>query len=156
MISSINSMNSTMSMVGSASMQRRPPPSDSDVFQLADVNKDGVVSTTELETLATGIQEVTGNTIDLDKALSTFDADQDGGLNGEELLGLMTSIGFSPPEMFNAEGSESTLRPQRPTYDQALSAYAQNSGQESIAQLIELLQSKKESGNQSFSVDVTS
>lgn len=63
MISSINSMSSAMSMV----RQSLTPDSD------------GLVSKTEFETLATGIEEVTGTSIDIDmEQLLAFLKEQNG------------------------------------------------------------------------------
>ncbi len=141
MVSSVSSMTSTVSMMRSSGMQRQPPPQDKDVFQIADSDGNGVVSGTELETLVKGIEEVTGNSID-QETLSSFDADGDGGLNGEELLGLMQSNGFSGPEMLEFEGEEQGVRPPPPppSSEQALSAYAENSGDDMIAQLMDIVQ----------------
>ena len=155
MISSI-SMNSTMSMMNSSAMQRQPPPPDQDVFQVADTDSDGLVSSTELETLAAGIEEVTGNSIDIDEALSSYDADQDGALNGEELMGLMTDQGFPPPGMFNGENGDTGMMPHPPPKTgQAISAYAQNTGQDTISQLLEILQGESDSEEKYSSIEMT-
>ncbi|MCF6180321.1 MAG: hypothetical protein L3J63_13195 [Geopsychrobacter sp.] len=154
MINSISSMNSTMSMMRSAAMQRQPPPPDRDVFQVADSDSDGLVSSTELETLVAGIEEITGNSIDLDEALGSFDADQDGSLSGEELQGLMSSNGFPPPGILNNENGESSMMPPPP--EQALAAYAQNTEEDTISQLIELLQSQNDSDEEYSSFEITS
>ncbi len=158
MINSISSMSSAVSMMRSNSTQRQPPPPQGkDVFQLSDTDGDGVVSGTELETLVKGIEEVTGNTIDQD-TLSNFDADGDGGLNGEELLGLMQSNGFSAPQMVNPEGEESGVRPPPPppSSEMAMSAYAQNSGDDMISQLLNILQGNTEDTDATSSINLTS
>ena len=90
-----------MAMMRSSQMQRQPQGKDA--FQLSDTDGNGLVSSTELETLASGIAKVTGSTINVDEALSSYDADQDGGLSGEELLQMLTGMGFSPPEMAAGE-----------------------------------------------------
>jgi len=142
MVSSISSMNSAVSMMRSNSMQRQPPPPpEKDAFKLSDTDSNGVVSGSELETLVAGINEVTGSTLDSDGALA-YDADNDGGLNGEELLSLMQKNGFSVPEMIGSEDEESGMRPPPPPppTEQALSAYAQNSGDDLLSQLMDFLQ----------------
>lgn len=107
MISSISSGSSMAMMMTSSSIQRQPPSSGKDVFQLTDTNKDGSASKTELAALMQGIEEVTGNSMSVDDALSSYDANQDGGLSGEEMLQMMTSLGFAPPQMASGEGSSS-------------------------------------------------
>lgn len=162
MINSISSTSSTMSMMRSSAMQRQPPPQGKDAFQMSDADGNGLVSSAELETLAAGIAEVTGSTINVDDALSSYDADQDGGLNGEELLEMLTNMGFSPPEMVAAEGSEeASMRPPPPpppSSEQAISAYSQNSGDDDMmSQLLELLQNQEGTDTSGFfSVNVTS
>ncbi|SHO49928.1 EF-hand domain-containing protein [Desulfopila aestuarii] len=159
MVSSISSMNSAVSMMRSNSMQRQPPPppADKDVFKLSDTDSNGVVSGTELDTLVKGIEEVTGKTIDPD-TLAGFDTDQDGGLNGKELLSLMQKNGFSVPEIINSESEGTGIRPPPPPppTEQALSAYAKNTGDDMLSQLMDLLQSGASENNGTTSVDVTS
>ena len=111
---------------------------------MADSDSDGLVSSSELETLAAGIEEVTGNSIDVEEAMSAYDADQDGSLSGEELFGLMSSQGFNPGGMVNGEEG-GMLPPPPPPPEQAASAYGQNSGEDMISQLIELLKNGSES-----------
>lgn len=158
MVDSISSMSGSMAMVQQGGGTRRPPPppQGEDVFQLTDSDGNGSVSKTELTTLVEGIEEVTGNTIDVEKALSSFDADQDGGLSGEELLTMMQGYGFTPPEMESGEESSSSMMPPPPpSSDQVLTAYGQNSGDDQISQLLDLLQTKDEETEYS-SLDVTS
>lgn len=141
MINSISSMSSAASLWRTNTQQRQLPPPDRDVFKLADTDGSGVVSGTELETLVKGIEEVTGNTID-QETLNSFDADGDGGLNSEELLGLMQNNGFSGPEMLDMENGETGMRPPPPpppSTEQALASYASNSGDDMLSQLIDLL-----------------
>ena len=158
MINSISSMSSVTSLMRSNSMQRQQPPPEKNIFQAADTDNDGIVSGTELETLVKGIEEVTGNTIDQD-TLSSFDADGDGGLNGEELLGLMQSNGFSFPEMITEESEEMGMRPPPPpppSSEQAISSYAQNTGDDMITQLMNILQNGTEDNSTGItSIDVT-
>jgi Ca2+-binding EF-hand superfamily protein len=153
MISSINSMSSAMSMV------RQSPPPDRDVFQLVDADSDGLVSKTELETLATGIEEVTGTSIDVDEALTSFDTDQDGALSGEELRGLMSSIGFAPPGMSNTENTQAQGMqpppPPPPSSEAVSSAYAQDTSEDEMEQLLALLKDQNGSDWEFSSIDVT-
>ncbi len=152
MISSINSMSSAMSMV------RQSPPPDRDVFQLTDADSDGLVSKIELETLATGIEEVTGTRIDVDEALTSFDTDQDGALSGEELQGLMSSIGFAPPGMSTTENTQAQGMqppPPPPSSETVSSAYAQDTSEDEMEQLLALLKDQNGSDWEFSSIDVT-
>ncbi len=157
MISSVSSMSSSMSTMSSSATQRQPPPPpDKDVFKMADSDSSGLVSSSELESLVSSIEEVTGSSIDVDDALSSYDADGDGSLNGEEMHGLMASQGFLPSEMISDEGGDSGMQPPPPpSTEQAMSAYSQYSGEDSLSQLIDLLQGKTDSTETYSSLEVT-
>jgi len=137
-------------------MESNQPPPGKDVFQTTDADGDGQVSRSELETLAKGIEEITGSNIDVDEALSNFDADEDGALSGEELKGFMESNGFTPPGMFqNDKGDAMRMPPPPPpSSEQALSAYEGNSGKDQIEQLMALLKERNGDGWEVSSVDV--
>lgn len=155
-MSSISSMSNALSMMRGNSTQRQPPPPDKDVFQVSDTDGNGVVSGTELETLVKGIEKVTGNTIDQD-TLNSYDTDGDGGLNSEELLGLMQSNGIFGPEMLNSENGETGMRPPPPpSTEHVLSTYAQNSGDDMLSQLMDILQNMTDTTAGTTSIDVTS
>lgn len=140
MISSVG-MSGAMSTMSASGMQRQPPPEDKDVFKAADTDGSGSVSETELESLLSGIEETTGTSIDLEEALSSYDADEDGSLSGEEMFGLMSSLGSNPGGMENGEEGEMMPPPPPPPSDQAASAYDLNSGEDdTISQLISYLQ----------------
>lgn len=143
----INSVSmSSMSMMGTSGAQRQSPSSDKTVFDVADTNMDGIVSSSELDALTAGIEEITGNSLDVEAALSTYDADGDGGLSGEELFGLISSQGFNPSGMVGSEEGESGMMPPPPPPPkQVSSAYQANSDDDSISQLIELLNGSSES-----------
>lgn len=137
----VSGMGDSMAMMPNSGMKGPPPPKDMDVFQASDSDGDGILSISELSTLVEGIEKITGNSINVDDAMSSYDSDQDGGLSGEELLQMMTDSGFAPPEMYGAEGSENGMMPPPPPpTEQALAVYGQNSGDNQIAQLLELLQ----------------
>ena len=156
MISSISSTSSAMSMMRSNAMQRQPPPQGKDAFQASDVDGNGLVSKTELSTLTAGIEKITGKTISVDDSMSTYDTDQDGSLSGEELLGMMNNLGFSPPQMSNSEASGDSANqpppPPPPSAKQVTSAYSQNSGSDDMmAKLLQLLQQDTDTTANSFS-----
>ncbi len=159
MISSISSSSSTLSMMRSSAMQR-PSSQGKDAFQLSDTDGSGLVSKSELETLTSEISKVTGSSINVDDAMSTNDADQDGSLSGEELLQMLDGMGFSPSEMTAGAGEESSSMrpPPPPPKDQAISTYSNNSGEDdTLAQLLDLLQNQENTETSTYSsVDVTS
>ena len=147
MISSIGSTTSMMQQYSSVGKQQQapPPPPEQDVFQVSDTDGDGLVSQTELETLVSGLEEVTGSSIDTEEALASYDSDEDGSLSGEELQGLMNSYGFTPPGMTDSETGElMNMQAPPPPPQSAASAYAQNSGDDMIGQLLEILTSEGE------------
>jgi hypothetical protein len=153
-VSMINSISSTSSamMMRSNSTQQHPPPPGKDAFKVADSDGDGLVSSTELESVVAGIAEITGTTLSAEDTLSNYDADQDGGLSGEEMLALLTDNGFVPPQ---GVGDETGGPPPPPSAAQALSSYSQNSGEELITQLIDILLSSENDSVSSSSLDLT-
>ena len=157
MIDGIGSTNSRMSMMRSGPMERHQPPQGEDVFQMTDSDRDGLVSGSELETLAKGIEEITGASIDVDAALSNFDADEDGALSGEELKGFMESNGFAPPGMLQDDkgGVSRMPPPPPPSSEKALSAYGENSGNDQMAQLMAYLKEQNGDDWEVSSIDVS-
>ena len=161
MVNSISSSGSAMSMMRNNAMQRQPPSQGKDAFQASDVDDNGLVSKTELSTLATGIEKITGQTVNVDESISTYDANQDGGLSGEELLSMLDALGFSPPEMTSSDSDDASANrpppPPPPSSEQAISAYSQNSGDDLMAKLLEFLQQQGDTVSQSYTqVDVVS
>lgn len=153
MIININPTNNGSSTPHNQSLQRHPPPGK-DAFQVADSNDDGLVSETELEAVVEAIEKTTGNTVEHDDVLSSFDVSADGGLNGEELLALLSSYGIAPPEMPAAQDDGFTIQPASEFFSQVLSAYAANTGEDSIGKLIELLQKDNSADRGTSSIDV--
>lgn len=149
MVNSISGMGGSQAM-----MHGPPPPRDKDVFQMADSDGDGVVSQSELETLVEKINEVSGNSINVEESLSTFDSNQDGGLSGEELLEMMSSYGFAPPDIGGGGEGGSGMQPPPVPSEQALAAYGQAGSEDQIATLLELL---RDDGDEEYvQIDVTS
>ena len=141
MISSISSGSDAMTMMRN-SMQK--PSQGKDVFQISDSDGNGVVADSELTALTDTISESTG--IDVDDALS-YDADGDGGLSGEELLDMLSSNGFSVPQMTGGEEgmAQGPPPPPPPSSEEAISAYSQNSGSDDLmSQLLDALGSDED------------
>lgn len=101
MISSVGSMNSYMPAM-------RPSPAgqsgQGDGFQMVDTDASGGVSSSELESFASTIQEVTGSTVDTETTMETYDLDGDEQLSGEELFALVSEYGLRPSAPGTAEG----------------------------------------------------
>ncbi len=152
MINDISSMSSAMTMMSSRTMgssKPPPPPPEEDIFKISDTDSDGTVSETELSTLVNSLEEITGYSIDLEDALSIYDTDEDGSLNGEELRGLMESSGIAPPEMNSTEQSgagDINSNPAQASFSQVVSSYSQNTGEDQMAQLIELMKEQTGAG----------
>lgn len=159
MINSVG-MSSSMSMMASRATQRQPPPPDKDVFKVADSDSNGLVFSEELTTLAAGIEEITGSSFSVDDALTTYDADGDGSLSGEELFGLMSSLGFNPAGVSNMDGNiggedDGMMPPPPPPPEKAVAAYSSNNGEDTISQLIELLKGDSTSDENYSSLELT-
>lgn len=157
MINGVSNCSSAMSMMGTRTIQKPPPPQGRNVFQAADADGSGAVSQTELATLLKGINEVTGESVSVEDAINNYDTDQDGSLSGEELSGLMVDSGFphpGPPD--GEEGQDGMSSAIATSSEQAIASYAQNSGQDSIVQLLELLQGKDDDNSAiSSSLNIT-
>lgn len=147
MISSIDSTSSMSTMFGTSAMgQQPPPPPDQDAFQISDTDGDGLVSETELDTLAQSLAETTGTSVDTDEALASFDTDEDGFLNGEELKGLMDSYGLASSAMVDPETGETlNMESSQISTDAAISAYTQATTIDQSSLLLETLLSQNSS-----------
>lgn len=153
MIDGISSMSSYQPMSGTSG-PKGPPGGGGNAFQTSDIDQNGSISQTELESLAAGIEETTGTTIDVEEALSSFDTDGDGGLSGEELYEMLGSYGFEPPEVTDGESEASGSPPPPPPPQQmeaALSAYGQNSGTSETESLLDLLDEDTETEDETSS-----
>ena len=96
MINGIDSYGSYMSYQHSIGMQQSRDPSG--MFTKVDTDESGGISQTELETFAEEISGITGETIDTEDAISTYDTDGDGELSSEELRAFLDASGLQPPQ----------------------------------------------------------
>jgi hypothetical protein len=135
-----------------------PPPPDQSVFNIVDSDSDGLVSTIELATLVKGIQHVTGNSIDVNDALTSYDSDQDGGLNSIELLSLLNNNGFSQSlDIISEDDSETASQPPPPPPpDEAMASYARNSVDDLMLQLLDRLRESGVNETDTLAIDVLS
>ena len=97
MINGISSYGSYMSYQQIQAMQQQKGPAE--MFNKVDTDESGGISQTELETLAENISDRTGQTIDIEDALTTYDIDGDGELSAEELQAFLDDSGLQPPSM---------------------------------------------------------
>ncbi|HPJ95308.1 MAG TPA: EF-hand domain-containing protein [Deltaproteobacteria bacterium] len=97
MINGISSYGSYMSYQQIQSMQQQRGPAE--MFDKVDTDESGGISQTELDTLAESISDKTGQTIDTEDAVSTYDIDGDGELSKEELQAFLDASGLEPPSM---------------------------------------------------------
>ena len=149
MINGVSYSFNSISINGSRNIQKPPPPPpEKDVFKAADSDGSGTVSAAELQTLLEGINAVNGESISVEDAIQSYDTNQDGALNGEELLGLLTDSGFQlPPHPVREERLGGI--------EQAVASYAQNSSYEVITQLLEIVQNAKDESETYTSLDIT-
>ncbi len=92
MISSVGSMNSYMPLMRPNQAGQGPE----DRFQSADTDSSGGISTSELESFASSMEETTGTAIDTETAMESYDLDGDDQLSGEELFTLVSEYGLQP------------------------------------------------------------
>ena len=154
MINSISSTNSAMMMRVNSTQQQPPPPPGKDAFKVADSDQDGLVSSTELEAVISGMSETGSVDLNAETAITTYDLDEDGGLSGEEMMNLLADSGFGPPQGIN--GDSDVPPPPPPSMDQALSSYSENSGDDLLSQLITMLQDSGEKDEARTPFSITS
>ncbi len=114
-------------------------------FAELDEDGSGGLSEAELETMAVGAPEGMAQSLDVTEALSKYDSDGDGELNSEEMAAMMKDIG--PPPSAEQASTQQTSTEQTATEQatsfmarQASEAYLANSGEDSLARLMELLE----------------
>ena len=155
MVNNVSSMGGSMAMLRNSGIKGPPPPKSTDTFLVGDTNGDGVLSASEIAALTEGTEEGSVNSINVEDALSSYDANQDGGLSGEELLEMLQNNGSTPPDMAMDETDDSAMMSPPPSSEQALAAYEQNKGEDQPTQLFELLQNGDAKGDYT-PIDVTS
>lgn len=107
MISSVGSMNSYMPTM--RTNQAGHGPDGKNRFQSADTDSSGGISTSELESFASNMEETTGTTIDTDTAMESYDLDGDDQLSGEELFTLVSEYRLQPSQPGAGQGGGGPL-----------------------------------------------
>jgi Ca2+-binding EF-hand superfamily protein len=106
------------------------------MFKKIDADGNGGVSQAELKTLAEDINSKTGKTLSVDdSSFTSYDSDGTGTLSAEELMSALTSNGFGPPK-----GAGAGEMGPPPSQDQAATAYAANTDEDSLTAMIADLQ----------------
>jgi Ca2+-binding EF-hand superfamily protein len=108
-------------------------------FAELDSDGSGGLSLEELEAMAAGAPEG-AQSLDVTEALSKYDSDGDGELNSEEMAAMMKDLG--PPPSSTETSTERAATEQAATFTarQASEAYLANSGEDSLARLMDLLE----------------
>lgn len=110
-VGSVGSSNSYLYQMSGT--QSRPSPKE--MFEKDDANGDGGLDVSELSAMTEKISEMTGQTIDAQALMDTYDADGDGVLSFEESQSAMASLGGSmgapppppsPEEMFAQDDAD--------------------------------------------------
>ncbi len=86
------------SMANMQQMVQMSQASRAQRFERADSNGDGGIDKTELSGVTVHIEEMSGQSIDVEALISENDADNDGLLNEDEMEQAMTSLRESMPE----------------------------------------------------------
>jgi len=94
-MTTISGSSSFISSLTSQSMRERQDPEEK--FNSLDSDSNGSLDKTELSELAIELSKITSTTLDVDSAITTYDADQDGMLNSEEMDTMMNEI-MEPPQ----------------------------------------------------------
>ena len=108
-------------------------------FAELDSDGSGGLGLEELEAMAAGAPQG-AQSLDVSKALSKYDSDGDGELNSEEMAAMMKDLG--PPPSSTETSTEQAATEQATTFTarQASEAYLANSGEDSLARLMDLLE----------------
>ena len=96
-MSTISGLGSSMSMMMNAAAMQRPDKQQ--MFGKIDTDGGGTVDQSELTSFVEGLNQKTGMEINAEEALSTYDADGDGGLSQEEMEAMMSAYMPAPPIM---------------------------------------------------------
>jgi Ca2+-binding EF-hand superfamily protein len=106
-----------MSSLAVQGMQSKPDPAEK--FKELDTDRNGSLDKIELSAMAMELSKMTGTTLNVDNSITTYDADNDGLLNQDEMGSMMRETLGPPPS------SDSNFEMQ-----QALEAYQANSDEE--------------------------
>lgn len=139
-MSTISGLSSIMSSLAVQGMQSKTDPTEK--FKELDTDSNGSLDKIELSSMAVELSKMTGTTINVDDSITTYDADNDGLLNQDEMGTMMRETLGPPPS------SESNFEMQ-----QALEAYQANSDEEEdqLSILLNMLEQRSNSSSDSGS-----
>ncbi|PIE60549.1 MAG: hypothetical protein CSA31_01345 [Desulfobulbus propionicus] len=123
----IGGSDSILSVLYDQSLKGSPSPKKR--FNETDVDNSGTVNAAELEAMTEDISALTGQTIDPETSISTYDSDSDGELSQSEIDSMMTAL----MEQFGPASDSSSVDA---FFRQAMSSYTDNSGSANIISLI--------------------
>lgn len=79
-------------------------------FNELDTDGDGGLDTVELSEEAKKLAAMTGTDIDVEETITTYDADNDGLLNQDEMMTMIGDVLGAPPEMQSSESTDSATQ----------------------------------------------
>lgn len=140
-MSSISGITSSLMSSMLQSMQSRPDPAQK--FKELDTDSSGGLDKTELSTMAKELSKMTGKTLNVDDAIKSYDANNDGQLSQDE-MGTMMQKTMGPP---TSDGS---------SMQQVLDAYQSNSGDDQMSIFLKMLGQSSSSSSTSDSSSTSS
>ncbi len=123
-MSTITGINNSLMSSMLQGMQSRPDPSQK--FKELNSDSSGGLDKTELSTMAKELSKMTGKTLNVDDAIKTYDTNNDGQLNQNEMDTMMKKT-MGPP---TSNGS---------SMQQVMEAYQKNSGDDQMSSLLNML-----------------
>ena len=140
-MSSISGITSSLMSSMLQSMQSRPDSAQK--FKELDTDSSGGLDKTELSTMAKELSKMTGKTLNVDDAIKSYDANNDGQLSQDE-MGTMMQKTMGPP---TSDGS---------SMQQVLDAYQSNSGNDQMSIFLKMLGQSSSSSSTSDSSSTSS
>ncbi|MEI7638194.1 MAG: hypothetical protein WCJ37_12880 [Syntrophus sp. (in: bacteria)] len=174
MLNSIGNSASCLQQMQSESIMPQRGGRKGGLFNDLDTDSNGGISKLEFEVLAQGISKITGNEINAEEVLSSYDVDGNKELSGAELFQAMSDNGVMPPpppppmSMGNPMGygnyssgkvgnDSSEASPSPPSFFQVqrgLAIYEMNSKDSTYQQLIRYIGSESQ-GTEKSSLDIS-
>jgi Ca2+-binding EF-hand superfamily protein len=125
-MSNISGISSILSSILIQGTQSRPDPAQK--FKELDTDSNGGLDKTELSAMAKELSKMTGKTLNVDDAITTYDANNDGLLSQDEMGAMMQQVLGPPPTTGSGVSSQ-----------QASQAYQANSGDDQLSALLKIL-----------------
>jgi Ca2+-binding EF-hand superfamily protein len=133
MVSGIGGASNALSSMYTQNMRSKLSPEEK--FNELDTDGDGVLSSSELTSMAEEVASHTGQTINVDEAITTYDTDGDSMLNQSEMDSMMQAVMENSVPVTGSDSSSLLL--------QALTAYQENQDEDQLSILLEQLSSRE-------------